>query len=96
MENGIFSRSGKHSTKVKWEKNSFRMAVVVGCSVVAWVGAADLDKFVSLIGSVAWCVPYFLVLCWLGALILVSSKQRAVVLLLPSVSTPLPVTGSSN
>ncbi|KAL8280932.1 hypothetical protein RQP46_006611 [Phenoliferia psychrophenolica] len=56
MENGIFSRSGKHSTKVKWEKNAFRMAVVVGCSAVAWAGASDLDKFVSLIGSVA-CVP---------------------------------------
>lgn len=62
MENGIFSRSGKHSTKVKWEKNAFRMAVVVGCSAVAWAGASDLDKFVSLIGSVAWCVswPVFL------------------------------------
>lgn len=61
MENGIFSRSGKHSTKVKWEKNAFRMAVVVGCSAVAWAGASDLDKFVSLIGSVAWCAPPFLV-----------------------------------
>ncbi|KAM0748258.1 hypothetical protein T439DRAFT_328239 [Meredithblackwellia eburnea MCA 4105] len=56
MENGIFSRSGKHSFKVKWEKNTFRMAVVVGCSLVSWLGASDLDKFVSLIGSVA-CVP---------------------------------------
>ncbi|KAK4698377.1 solute carrier family 36 (proton-coupled amino acid transporter), partial [Phenoliferia sp. Uapishka_3] len=57
MEQGIFSvKSGKHSTKVKWEKNSFRMLVVVACSVIAWAGAADLDKFVSLIGSVA-CVP---------------------------------------
>lgn len=54
MENGIFSRSGKHSTKVKWQKNMFRMLVVVGCSGVAWAGAADLDKFVSLVGSLAW------------------------------------------
>ncbi|GAA5956652.1 hypothetical protein JCM21900_002327 [Sporobolomyces salmonicolor] len=56
MENGIFSRSGKHSPRVKWEKNTFRMAVVVGCAVIAWAGASDLDKFVSLIGSLA-CVP---------------------------------------
>ncbi|GAA6060765.1 hypothetical protein JCM10212_006745 [Sporobolomyces blumeae] len=56
MENGIFSRSGKHSNKVKWEKNLFRMAVVVACSAIAWAGASDLDKFVSLIGSLA-CVP---------------------------------------
>jgi proton-coupled amino acid transporter len=54
MENGIFSRSGKHSSRVKWTKNGFRTLVVVGCTVVAWLGAADLDKFVSLIGSVAW------------------------------------------
>jgi len=56
MENGIFSRSGKHSTKVKWEKNGFRTAVVIGCAGIAWAGASDLDKFVSLIGSLA-CVP---------------------------------------
>lgn len=56
MENGVFSRSGKHSNKVKWEKNLFRMAVVVACSGIAWAGASDLDKFVSLIGSVAWYV----------------------------------------
>ncbi|SCV73320.1 BQ2448_7246 [Microbotryum intermedium] len=56
MENGLFSRSGKHSNRVKWTKNSFRMAVVVGCSAVAWAGAKDLDKFVSLVGSLA-CVP---------------------------------------
>ncbi|KAK4046579.1 hypothetical protein OIV83_005949 [Microbotryomycetes sp. JL201] len=56
MENGLFSRSGKHSNKVKWQKNMFRSLVVVGCSAVAWAGAADLDKFVSLVGSLA-CVP---------------------------------------
>lgn len=57
MENGIFSRSGKYNSAVKWEKNAFRTAVVVGCTLLAWVGASDLDKFVSLIGSVAWFVP---------------------------------------
>ncbi|GAA5935953.1 uncharacterized protein JCM15063_001858 [Sporobolomyces koalae] len=56
MENGIFSRSGKHSTKVKWQKNAFRTATVVACAGIAWAGASDLDKFVSLIGSLA-CVP---------------------------------------
>lgn len=56
MENGIFSRSGKHSNKVKWEKNAFRTVVVIGCAGIAWAGASDLDKFVSLIGSLA-CVP---------------------------------------
>ncbi|GAA6050980.1 hypothetical protein JCM3770_005353 [Rhodotorula araucariae] len=58
MENGIFTpaKSGKRSLKVKWEKNMFRTLAVVGCSILAWAGAKDLDKFVSLIGSVA-CVP---------------------------------------
>ena len=60
MENGLFSRSGKYSAKVKWEKNAFRFAVVIGCTIVAWAGAQDLDKFVSLIGSVAWSVSLFL------------------------------------
>lgn len=56
MENGIFPswRSGKRSLKVKWEKNAFRTLTVVGTSAIAWAGATDLDKFVSLIGSVAW------------------------------------------
>ncbi|GAA5865037.1 hypothetical protein JCM8547_007690 [Rhodosporidiobolus lusitaniae] len=58
MENGLFGsqKSGKHNPKVKWEKNAFRALTVVGCALVSWVGANDLDKFVSLIGSVA-CVP---------------------------------------
>ena len=58
MENGIFAaqKSGKRSLKVKWEKNAFRTVVVVVCALIAWFGAADLDKFVSLIGSLAWCV----------------------------------------
>jgi len=56
MENGIFERSGKSNTRVKWTKNLFRCAVVVFCAIVSYVGAADLDKFVALIGSFA-CVP---------------------------------------
>ena len=56
MEQGIFSTSGKYSNRVKWQKNSFRSLTVLGCSLVSWAGARDLDKFVSLVGSTA-CVP---------------------------------------
>ncbi|MBW0523520.1 hypothetical protein O181_063235 [Austropuccinia psidii MF-1] len=56
MENGLFSRSGKYSNQVKWQKNMFRTLTVVFCAFVAWAGAGDLDKFVSLMGSLA-CVP---------------------------------------
>lgn len=58
METKIFKRagSGKTSTKVKWEKNAFRAATVLACYCVAWIGASDLDKFVSFIGSFA-CIP---------------------------------------
>ncbi|KIJ51497.1 hypothetical protein M422DRAFT_203731 [Sphaerobolus stellatus SS14] len=56
MENGIFTRSGKHSWRVKWQKNAFRCLVVAGCTLVSWAGAADLDKFVAFVGSFA-CVP---------------------------------------
>ncbi|KAI7949900.1 hypothetical protein MJO28_008721 [Puccinia striiformis f. sp. tritici] len=56
MENGIFQSSGKYSNQIKWKKNLFRTITVFGCAFIAWLGAADLDKFVSLIGSMA-CVP---------------------------------------
>ena len=54
MEGKIFGRrSGKNSTKTKWKKNVFRTAVVIVAGGIAMVGAGDLDKFVSLIGSFA-------------------------------------------
>ena len=56
MENGLFKRSGKMDTKVKWQKNIFRFVIVMFCSGLSWAGAADLDKFVAFIGSFAWCV----------------------------------------
>lgn len=54
MENGIFTRSGKANLKVKWQKNVFRFLIVMMCAGISWAGAADLDKFVALIGSFAW------------------------------------------
>ncbi|KAF7966035.1 hypothetical protein HWV62_40435 [Athelia sp. TMB] len=56
MENGLFKRSGKADTRVKWLKNLFRTATVLLCGLIAWLGAADLDKFVAFIGSFA-CIP---------------------------------------
>ena len=56
MESELFSRSGKHNPYIKWKKNVFRFFVVVMCALIAWGGAGDLDKFVSLVGSFA-CVP---------------------------------------
>ncbi|KAA8649065.1 hypothetical protein EYZ11_003696 [Aspergillus tanneri] len=56
MENELFTRSGKYNPKIKWEKNCFRFLLVMVCAFVAWGGADDLDKFVSLVGSFA-CVP---------------------------------------
>ena len=56
MENELFTRSGKHNRYIKWKKNGFRFCLVMLCAFIAWGGAGDLDKFVSLIGSVA-CVP---------------------------------------
>lgn len=58
LEKGIFGsrKSGKFDWRVKLQKNMFRVLVVCGCALAAWAGASDLDKFVSLIGSIA-CVP---------------------------------------
>lgn len=48
--------TGKSSLKVKWIKNAVRTLVVVFVVVVACLGASNLDKFVSIIGSFA-CIP---------------------------------------
>ncbi|KAL3495886.1 amino acid transporter [Aspergillus germanicus] len=48
--------SGKRDPSTKWKKNVLRTGAVLGCGVIAALGAGDLDKFVSLIGSFA-CVP---------------------------------------
>ena len=56
LETELFSRSGKYNPYIKWQKNIFRFCLVVICSLIAWGGAGDLDKFVSLVGSFA-CVP---------------------------------------
>ncbi|KAJ7471449.1 vacuolar amino acid transporter 4 [Mycena galericulata] len=56
MENGLFTRSGKVDTRVKWTKNIFRFVTVFFAALLSWVGAADLDKFVAFIGCFA-CVP---------------------------------------
>jgi len=54
LENGLFVRSGKQDLRVKWLKNLFRFGLVAVCTAISWAGAADLDKFVALIGSFAW------------------------------------------
>ncbi|KAL0068784.1 hypothetical protein AAF712_004113 [Marasmius tenuissimus] len=56
LENGLFTRSGKVSMRVKWLKNFFRFATVFFTSGLAAAGAKDLDKFVAFVGCFA-CVP---------------------------------------
>lgn len=56
MENELFTRSGKYNPYIKWQKNVFRFVLVFICAFISWGGAADLDKFVSLVGSFA-CIP---------------------------------------
>ena len=57
MENKIFGhRSGKRNLRTKWIKNVFRVGLLTFCGIVSILGTGNLDKFVSLIGSVA-CVP---------------------------------------
>ncbi|KAG1622530.1 hypothetical protein G6F46_000768 [Rhizopus delemar] len=49
--------SGKDSMAVKWSKNMYRVIISIVCAVISFgVGGDNLDKFVSLVGSVA-CVP---------------------------------------
>lgn len=56
MENELFTRSGKYNPWIKWQKNVFRFCLTIGCALLAWGGAGDLDKFVALVGSFA-CIP---------------------------------------
>jgi proton-coupled amino acid transporter len=54
VENALFVRSGKRNPRVKWLKNLSRFGLMMVCTAISWAGAADLDKFVALIGSFAW------------------------------------------
>lgn len=56
LENALWTRSGKMDPMVKWQKNGFRVLVVIGCTMISWAGAKDLDKFVSFVGSFC-CIP---------------------------------------
>ncbi|KAI8140959.1 transmembrane amino acid transporter protein-domain-containing protein [Fennellomyces sp. T-0311] len=56
VEHALFGeRTGKHNIRIKWQKNCLRFAIVVICGIIAWAGANDLDKFISLIGSICCC-----------------------------------------
>ena len=58
LETSLFEErmSGAKSPAIKWKKNALRTSVMILCVGISMVGATDLDKFVSLIGSFA-CVP---------------------------------------
>jgi amino acid permease len=59
IENGIFGKfgSGRDSLRIKWSKNVYRIILCIICAVIAFaIGGDNLDKFVSLVGSIA-CVP---------------------------------------
>lgn len=58
IETSLFGEkaTGKKSKAIKWKKNTLRSAMMLGCGVIAILGASDLDKFVALIGAFA-CVP---------------------------------------
>ncbi|CCH60107.1 hypothetical protein TBLA_0C03030 [Henningerozyma blattae CBS 6284] len=58
LENWIFSKdaSGKYNHSIKWAKNYFRSTIVILTSLISYLGANDLNKFVALVGSFA-CIP---------------------------------------
>jgi apolipoprotein N-acyltransferase len=63
LENGLFTRSGKVDTSVKWTKNIFRWFLLFFTTAVSSWGAADLDKFVAFVGCFAWFVDFITILC---------------------------------
>ncbi|KAM9925402.1 hypothetical protein OXX59_003893 [Metschnikowia pulcherrima] len=55
-EGRLYRTSGKYNPHIKWMKNLFRTAVVIIITVLAWVNADNIDKFVSFNGCFA-CIP---------------------------------------
>ncbi|ORX47449.1 hypothetical protein DM01DRAFT_1139827 [Hesseltinella vesiculosa] len=56
VEQALFGqRTGKYDIRIKWEKNLVRFMIVIVVGLVAHGGANDLDKFISLIGSICCC-----------------------------------------
>ncbi|KAJ1668419.1 hypothetical protein IW140_000247 [Coemansia sp. RSA 1813] len=51
MEAMMFTRSGREHKSVKWQKNIFRIAMVVLIALIAIFGADQLDNVVALVGS---------------------------------------------
>ncbi len=49
LETAVFTKSGKYNPTTKWAKNLFRVIIVILSTLIAWIGADDLDKFVSLV-----------------------------------------------
>ncbi|KAK5668891.1 hypothetical protein QVD99_004668 [Batrachochytrium dendrobatidis] len=53
---GHYSRTGKSSPVVKWQKNLYRAVLACMLGVISWAGSTSLDKVVSLVGCFA-CIP---------------------------------------
>lgn len=63
IEQGLFGDlTGKHNMLIKWEKNTLRTSIVLLGTLIAWGGANDLDKFISLIGSVCCCKCFIVII----------------------------------
>ncbi|KAG2180396.1 hypothetical protein INT44_003400 [Umbelopsis vinacea] len=61
IEQGLFGyQTGRHDNKIKWAKNSLRISLLLLTLVVAWAASSQLDKFISLLGSVC-CSPLSLI-----------------------------------
>ncbi len=61
-EQGLFGqRHGKGNERVKWQKNAYRAGLVLLLGATAWLGSANLDKVVSLVGCLA-CIPLSFIL----------------------------------
>lgn len=52
----LASKSGKNSTRVKWQKNLTRCLFVLTTATIALYGGKNLDRFVSFVGCFA-CIP---------------------------------------
>ncbi|KTW27470.1 uncharacterized protein T551_02969 [Pneumocystis jirovecii RU7] len=56
IESKLLTGSGRLNPYVRWKKNFLRVIVVLIMALIAWSGSKNLERFISLVGSIA-CIP---------------------------------------
>ncbi|KAG5517830.1 hypothetical protein PMAC_000284 [Pneumocystis sp. 'macacae'] len=56
IESKLLTGSGRLNPYVRWKKNFLRIIITLITVLIAWSGSKNLERFISLVGSIA-CIP---------------------------------------